>query len=188
VPNGKTLRPFSRPFIGIRDNYIDQGAIPGVAGTYDGTSSVQLTSHPNLCTWSAHGTGVQVRLAYARLTSDEATRLLEFYANKSIGLPTQNLISAQTTSAITGATSVNFSIDQPNIDMIGFTFPFSDTAIDWCPNPYLNNLSFQAQGRQLGGMTWDSTKPNLLQQTGSALTEPQTQGLNDELLSSYADP
>jgi hypothetical protein len=72
--------------------------------------------------------------------------------------------------------------------MIGFTFPFSDTAIDWCPNPFLNNMSFQAQGRQLGGVTWDSTKPNLLQQTGSALTEPQTQGLNDELVSSYANP
>jgi hypothetical protein len=54
------------------------------------------------CTWNMADTGVQVRLAYARLTSDEATRLLEFCANKSLGLPTQNLISTKTTSNTAG--------------------------------------------------------------------------------------
>jgi hypothetical protein len=133
-------------------------------------------------------TGVQVRLAYARLTTEEAGRLLQFCANKSIGLPTQNLISTQTTNTVKDATQVNFSIDQPNIDMIAFTFPFSETALDYCPNPFLDTLSFRAQGRELGGQEWKSWRPSLLQQTGCAMTEPQSQGLNDELVSSYANP
>jgi hypothetical protein len=150
-------------------------------------NSFQVNVAPNLssCSWKMADTGVQVRLAYARLTSDEATRLLEFCANKSLGLPTQNLISTQTTSSTAGTTAVNFTIDQPNIDLLCFTFPFSKTVLDFCPNPFLYNLEFKAQGRTLGGQAWDTTKPALLQTTGNALAEVETSGLNDELVSSY---
>jgi hypothetical protein len=115
--------------------------------------SAAIHVYPQLgqCKWAMAETGVQVRLAYARLTSDEATRMLEFCANKSIGLPTQNLISTQTTSNTTSTGQVNFTIDQRNIDMLAFTFPCSKTCLDYCPNPFLKNLEFKAQGRTLGG-------------------------------------
>jgi hypothetical protein len=142
VPSGDTLVPFADRWYGYAD---------GVGSAADAGQLINLYGVPNKSSWKMQGSGVQLRLAYARLVSEEATRLLEFCAGKSIGLPTQNFVSVLTTPATKGSSAVNFNIDQPNIDMIVYTFPYSTTVLDYCPNPWLVNAEFKAQGRTLGG-------------------------------------